>query len=70
VKKGGFRLAKGVELFSTDYISLIHGTECTRRTFSPAARPLANRPHAPQNEVHMDRKNATTAPTVSQFAFP
>lgn len=41
-----------------------------RPTFSPAARPLANRPQAPQKDVHIERKNATTAPTVSQFAFP
>ena len=38
--------------------------------FSPANRPVAKRPHEPHTEVHMDKKRATTAPTVSQLALP
>lgn len=41
-----------------------------RLTFSPAIRPLANLPQAPQTEVHMEKNNDAKAATVNQLALP
>lgn len=67
-----FELSSNVRLNSKRLVLKVSGSPRAdlALTFSPAARPVANRPQAPQREVQKVNKRAPNAATVNQLALP